>query len=862
MKNTIQSGIKFHLAACCFVLLTLFGPGQNVAAATGESPNPGWSMESAAPVSPDEADAYYNSLPRPSPPKKQAGQIVSAATVASAEISELARALLYDPKLIYDYVHNHIDYTPYFGALKGATLTYLEGSGNDFDQASLLIALLRASGYTAQYIYGRMTIPGSNIANWLGVDATAAAIGTVIANGGIPFTPYSDGSVLMYRVWVKATIDNVAYLFDPAFKTYSSSGKIDLGAAMGYNQANFLAEATSGATVGGDYVQNLNEGKIKSNLATYATNLANAIRSQHPNQTLEELLGGRSRDQTTLSQYTATLPFKATASYTWDDIPATYVASVRIQHAGINHTLSLPDLSGKRLTLTYAGSNHAPELRLAGELLATGTATTLGSFNNCTVAINHPYTANSGTFQDQSVVYTPESGRSYAIVYNFGGVSDTLLLKLQRQLDSYRAQGLADSSETVLGETLHLMGMTWLKEVAQSANLLAAIADTVPITHHNLGMMAQESGYYIDVKAGMISILSRHNLNSASTANFKLLPLFASALEHGILEQLAGSDKPGVSTMKLFQIANTTGRKVFLTSSANYAAIKPQLVNYSAAELTDFQNQLNSNRTLLLPDNGQLILNQWRGKGYISKYFTDTAMSMGMIIGGGYQGGYAATPAAIGAPTVTQNTALAQIATPTPATTNSNISITPPSTSRDPVDMAGGSFLVDHADLALGGATPLGLTFARSYSSSEALNKRAMGHGWSHGYDIYLTPASHGEPGLGLRQPLDATSYIAALYAGFDLLNTKDDAPAWMTASLASKWAIDQIIDNAVIVHFGQKSMEFVRLADGAYASPPGITTQLLKNGEGLFSLVERFGTHIDFNVNKQGIKGHHLAFD
>jgi transglutaminase-like putative cysteine protease len=95
-------------------------------------------------------------------------QPLIASDYSSPEIQELARALRKDPKLIYDYVHNHIDYVPYFGSRKGATLTYLDGNGNDFDQASLMIALLKASDFSAQYIYGTMTIPGNQIANWLG----------------------------------------------------------------------------------------------------------------------------------------------------------------------------------------------------------------------------------------------------------------------------------------------------------------------------------------------------------------------------------------------------------------------------------------------------------------------------------------------------------------------------------------------------------------------------------------------------------------------------------------------------------------------------------------------------------------------
>ncbi|WP_321413454.1 transglutaminase-like domain-containing protein [uncultured Desulfobacter sp.] len=83
----------------------------------------------------------------------------SSAEEITSEIVELARDLNHDPKLIYEYVRNHVDYVPYFGSLKGAAMTYFDGAGNDFDQASLMIALLRKSGYQAQYVYGRMLSP-------------------------------------------------------------------------------------------------------------------------------------------------------------------------------------------------------------------------------------------------------------------------------------------------------------------------------------------------------------------------------------------------------------------------------------------------------------------------------------------------------------------------------------------------------------------------------------------------------------------------------------------------------------------------------------------------------------------------------
>jgi hypothetical protein len=32
-----------------------------------------------------------------------------------------------------------------------------------------------------------------------------------------------------------------------------------------------------------------------------------------------------------------------------------------------------------------------------------------------------------------------------------------------------------------------------------------------------------------------------------------------------------------------------------------------------------------------------------------------------------------------------------------------------------------------------------------------------LGNGWIHGYDIRITPTSHGEPGMGMRQPVRKT---------------------------------------------------------------------------------------------------------
>ncbi|MDY6906202.1 MAG: transglutaminase-like domain-containing protein, partial [Thermodesulfobacteriota bacterium] len=69
-------------------------------------------------------------------------------------IADLAASLDWNPVNIYEYVKNNIATQFYHGCMKGASQTLAQQSGNDADQAALLIALFRAAGYPARYVKG------------------------------------------------------------------------------------------------------------------------------------------------------------------------------------------------------------------------------------------------------------------------------------------------------------------------------------------------------------------------------------------------------------------------------------------------------------------------------------------------------------------------------------------------------------------------------------------------------------------------------------------------------------------------------------------------------------------------------------
>lgn len=93
---------------------------------------------------------------------------------------------------------------------------------------------------------------------------------------------------------------------------------------------------------------------------------------------------------------------------------------------------------------------------------------------------------------------------------------------------------------------------------------------------------------------------------------------------------------------------------------------------------------------------------------------------------------------------------------------------------------------------------------------------------------------------------------IAAFQVCLEVMTSTNDAANWTTAAIVAKWATDQLLDNAVTAQLGGKAMEFIKLPDGSYSPPPGITTQLIDNGNNTFSLKERFGTRLDFNAQNR----------
>ncbi|GJL84151.1 MAG: hypothetical protein DHS20C01_37850 [marine bacterium B5-7] len=795
--------------------------------------------------------------------------ILSALAIPDAvsEIQELARGLQYDPARIYQYVHNHIDFTPYYGYLKGPRMTLLDRSGNDLDQSALTVALLRESGFSANLVFGTMDIPIANghddddLSHWLNTAADDAI--EYLFNGGFPIDKTHTGSDIP-RVWVRVTLADGTLDIDPAFKRYDRSTATDLATAMGYDR-NALMNA-AGGTGSDDSITGLDDNGIRATLKAWSGNLIDHLASTYPNADGGDVLGQSSIRVKPMAL--DTIPFATTVMDVRADVPEQYVHKVRIKfsydddyipcsswvpnNTGIEQWLNFADILGHQLVLDFSsdvpGNTNMPAyLRLDGTIIDSDA----GSFNvgcgtnfynRLILTVDHPYDAANGTYMDQEYVTDLTRGSTYVFIAAAGGSHHGNLLKSRyRHLQNLIAEGASETSRQVRRETLNILGQTWFQQTRMQQRLHAQLLGANQLIHHRLGLVGQSTGYYVDVPLQASTIDKLSELDRLGKPSV----LVSSALEHGVLEQTQ-ANAPAVSTVKLLYLSQQRGKTLYRATQDNFTTIRSQLTGYTGSFLDSVASYLDNapsgaDQSVYLPQEANITLQNWRGNGYIvHNQAGDGSSTYGMIIGGGLSGGFNATGQDVSPVPVLTNGA--------PITLGSGD--TPQSVSSDPVNLFNGAFVHDQTDLAIGSAVAQ-LASSRHYNSNERDSERSMGRGWRHGYDINITEHSHAGMAFGERTAIEAVAALVTNVVALDLLASRQPtAREWAVAIHVAQWLTDEINQNAVSIQGGHEVGTYIKLPDGRYAAPRGSTRTLVNTGSG-YEVRGRFGGVTRFNTDR-----------
>lgn len=663
-------------------------------------------------------------------------------------------------------MRNNIAYLPIWGVKKGAVGTVLDNQGTAFDQATLMVELLRQSGYTAGFVKGRINLTAAQVSDWLGIDTTnVCSVINLISSGQIPIAgvtataagscPGSTAALFSMKidhVWVKVNIGGTNYVFDPSFKSHTKKVGINLTTATGYNASTYLTAALSGATVNADFVQNINRTNIRTNLTTYANNLAAHIRANKPAGTLDDVIGGMTiNPHTSGALRQATLPYQDTAVAVTEwatTVPANFKPTLRLQYQGIDVTYTSDAIYGKRLSITYNGSSQ-PVLMLDGAVVATGTAVTAGSYANVTFTVTHG--AYTQTFANQAFTQQVKAGGTY-VISNGWGASGRGTASLHRtRLEEARAAGMSDTSELVLGSSLAVLASNWIVQTNQTAYIQDRLGRTNSTFHHQVGIAGYNTSPYVDLPGNVLSVVSQDANTAKESSGFFSSAMHSSILESTAVQQTAGVS--AVSTVKLIDMASLAGQKIFDAKSANYAtAVQPNLVGCTNW-LPSFSTAINAGRRLILPQNCNLNEGLWTGTGYYSILTSGTSTGIGAIIGGGLAGGFGSSTQPAGS----LNT----------SATNASLGFDELNNFLgqafgDPIDMTKGGFLYAHDDIKTGvGEFPHSLKLNRLYSSSMRLQSKGLGKGWTHSLLATAAPSSDGLQSLGEDSALDAAGTIA-----------------------------------------------------------------------------------------------------
>ena len=837
----------------------------------------------------------------------------TVAPASAQEIVSLAASLGNDPVQIFDYVRNHIEYTCYYGSRKGALLTLLEGSGNDHDQCALLVAMLNAAGYSGtQYCESNMDIPytpltanyGNNVEEWLGLpdepgprltfeqafpsQAKPAgsdlqskrsffAVQYFVRNGVSAVSTANPDCISVTRTWVQLTTGKGVFQLDPAFKNYAAIQGLDLADLSGYDRSWFLNSNNVSVqdTDNSTYYQHLDDGALKSHLGCLTSTLLGNIRNNYPGYSVEHIISGRSIVQVVHSSLAdASFPLPSGIVKQWKDIPDNQKSTVRISYgdggpkAVVDITLNLCDLAGGRLSLTFdttginANSNLV-YLSLDDTILASGPV--LGNTFPLTMLVTHPGLFSVHGASSTAMYNKTDHNYMYALLYAYD-TSGRVLKQRQDKLDAYRKDPVKNAKQ-ILCESLNIMGLNWMHQTGVMQKIIANRLGVACVNQHRMGRMSQEHGYYIDVYNQVESSYSFSGNISNEEMAIHVPALLASAMEHGVIQQMQ-SGASAASTINILRDANNISldkakklyQKIYMASPSTWSQIRSTLVvgNYSPNILSQvdqyFVNSTNNSvfnqdNLALFPASGQVSQgNHWKGVGYLIR----TPTEADMIIGGGVQGGYSTDFSTVQAAPIynwyssnpmnfVDNGLSVAAASPY---------ITPAAYGADPVDMATGAFTYGMKDMETGvESAPRGLSFVRSYSSARhTTDDQYLGKGWTHNLDVRATVRTPVEESLGLGTPEQCAPLLVAATVMLDLYRVDDTPKEWGMAVHTAGWLVDQMTNAGVSVHVGPQTFQFIKMPDGSYIAPAGSTATMSKTGS-IYQLTERLGNTITFDA-------------
>jgi|GEM_PF-1373078 len=576
-----------------------------------------------------------------------AQDLTSSSRPSDPDVTELAEALNKDPDRIFAYVHDNIEFLPIFGTKAGARGALIDKAGTPFDQSQLMVELLRASGYTARYQLGTITLTGAQFANWTGVsDATAAS--QLLAYGGIPATISASGGVLnsvtLMHVWVQADIGGTSYVFDPSFKTYNRKTGINVSTAMGFSDSQLLSASVSGSESATDNgtarIRNLSRSGLQAELNARSNQLLSYLKSNLPEAGMDDVVGGEEIEpaaQVPLRQTAYPSSFSPVVFATYqNDIPPAFRTKVTIKYyynggsSQQTFTWFADEIYGDALSfrpieMKDPSQNDSFKFYRNDQAL-TGWQT--GIIPLPLITINHPYAAENGAYLDREFRATGNAFGALQIVLGFGKPSPDLgawqdqhnkpIEGRMKRLYTYEAETYSEHGMQTV--TTRRMGASLLSDFTSGSDLTGRVGNSSIQTHAIVGFVTNQAipgvAAYGPIAAtssnfsveGSLSVIPKDGSAVSAQKVKRSLSLLLSAVEGVASEVLTDSPFSSSAISRIDwsvdgQVSNDD-RWLYLAKVSNWSWVKSQLIsneNFSYDPKYVLENFINENNQIVLP---------------------------------------------------------------------------------------------------------------------------------------------------------------------------------------------------------------------------------------------------------------------
>lgn len=572
------------------------------------------------------------------------------------------------PLAVYNYLKNNIGYEYYHGSRKGAAGTLDAMGGNDLDQASLLISMLRHLGYPAEYVKGNILLTEEQALSLTGADTFRHAA-DVLAAAGTPVTRLTRGEEIVYirmeHVWVRVYVPYTDYRgagnadgeslwidLDTSIKAYESVENIyDTLEEQG------LSEAVENITKGGDTAQietllDQWEEKLQSEDLSETYARKRVIKNEEVSYLPLSLQYTVEKESTTFAQVEAS--DKDRVSFEVNGDVLTGFAASELQGKDILLSFQPASDTDKEIYDRYSSIFDIPAyavymkpvLLVDNEVVAEGEEyleSTLGTKGSFTISLT------SGG-KNTSVTNDITTGSMYAVTLDSQSITTEELQSVYDETAALKDSVTEENvySEEYLGKMLNLAGKLYFAQVDIADTIAADMYDVSVTRSLSEGITGYEvktsslygritslsaGSLYIDVDTDSHSVVSINGEEDVPREYMMSTGIMGSAYESVIWEQLTGYKS--ISTISVLQNAAENGIEILAIGKPNLS-IQLDKLKVSESVRQDIVNAVDSGKLVTIPAEN-VTIGSWSGTGYI---ITNPQTGTGTyMISGGLNGG-------------------------------------------------------------------------------------------------------------------------------------------------------------------------------------------------------------------------------